>query len=614
MKKFFSKFKNVYLDIYILLIISILFFLYVLIHINILNLKFLIPIILVLIILGIVNGFFLINKKIKEKIKKVFSVISVILMILFIVVSIVLLNVYSSVQKMFSTKSYVEYSVIVNKDSSYKELKDVDKKIIGFYQDDKYHEKAWKKIDKKIDAESIGYSTIEDLENALLDNDIDALLIMDSYLDVLNNDEDESTKEVDNNLKDFKSNTRTIYKFKIEVDNSKKSKDINLEEGSFAIFISGQDSFESTVSEASRSDVNMLATINLKTKQILLISIPRDYYITINGKGVNDKLTHISIYGSDTAANSLGDLLDVKVDYFVKFNFTTFMKAIDYFLPLDVYSDYAFTTGVYDQTIGNSYTFSQGYNHITSGEMALQFVRARKNFAEGDRQRGINQSRMLRAVINKASTPSILLKYNSILNSLRNTFLTNISDDSIIEIIKYILNHNGKFNISSYSLDGSDASRTCYSSGSQLLYVMIPKTETIEQAKIYIKDVLEGRTPDIEIDASELVDSSNSSNVNVTPYVEEYYYSSSNNINDDTDVNDNQITDTDDENKNDIDSNKDLNTDENLNQDDDTDSENTEDNNQENVDDKDIEDEDSTGDDLNSESDNENEKVSNNES
>ena len=271
--------------------------------------------------------------------------------------------------------------------------------------------------------------------------------------------------------------------------------------------------------------------VNLKSKQILIIYIPRDYYINISSKKALDKLTHISLYGSDETMKSLGELLDVNIDYFVKFNFTTFMKAIEYMLPLDVYSDYDFTTSIYDQTIGNSYTFKKGYNHITNGKMALQFVRARKNFAEGDRQRGINQSRFLRAVINKASSPSILLKYNKILKALEGTFLSNISNESIQEIVNYVLNNNGSFNIHSFYLDGSDANRPTYSGGRQPLYVMIPNQQSIENTKVLINDVLNGKIPEIEQDASELADIKNSHIVTedigkINDYTPNYNYSS----------------------------------------------------------------------------------------
>lgn len=519
MRKFFSKFKNVYLDLLILYIISSISIYAVLLHIDILGMKYLIPIVILLIILCIFNSFIVLYRKINKVLRTIITVLFTIMAAAFIIGSVVLLNVFSSVQNMFSTKSYVEYSVLVNKESSYKKIGDVEGKIIGYYKEDKYHDSAEEKLSKEVNCEYIGYSTLDELEKSLLDNEIDAMLILDSYLDVMTS-ESENNEEVENNgsIDDFDNKTRVIYKFKVDVDNSNKTKEIDVENGSFAVFVSGQDSYADSVSDASRSDVNMLMVVNLKTKQILLLSIPRDYYLNISGKNAYDKLTHISIYGAETAAETLGNTFDCDVDYFVKFNFTTFMRAIEYMLPLDVYSDYDFTTGVYDQTIGDSYTFKKGYNHITTGPMALQFVRARKNFAEGDRQRGINQTRMLRAVINKATTPQVLLKYNDILKALEGTFLTNISDESVIQIIKYVINNNGKFNVSSYSVTGYDASRACYSSGSTPLYVMIPDYSTVDIASGYIKDVLEGRVPDIETDASELIDSSNSHDVTTTPY------------------------------------------------------------------------------------------------
>lgn len=522
-----------------LVIFSILL-IFTVIRIGVLGLKFLIPIILAIIVIDGLLLFFLYKKK-GKKTRIVLSVISAILSLIYLIVSVVLLQVYVSMNNMFKNNSYIDYSVLALKKSSYKKIDDVDDKIIGYYVDDKYNESAQKQLNKKVDVKYVGYSSVNELKNALLVKEVDAMLIMDSYLDLDDASNEEELEEIPmdegehavssedqqllDRIENFDSNSKTIYRFKVRVDNSKKSKKIDLEKGSFAIYVSGQDSYASSVSETSRSDVNLLMVVNLKSKQILLLSIPRDYYINISSKGAYDKLTHISLYGSEEAMSSLGDLLDVSVDYYVKFNFTTFMKAVEYLLPLDVYSDYDFTTSVYDQTIGNSYTFSKGYNHITDGKMALQFVRARKNFAEGDRQRGINQSRFLRAVINKASTPSVLLKYNKILKSLEGTFLTNISNESIQEIAKYVLNNNGSFSINSISLDGSDASRPTYSGGSQALYVMIPDTTTIENAKVQIKTVLEGGKPDVEQDASELANVKDTHTVTSKDIGKTYSYS-----------------------------------------------------------------------------------------
>ncbi len=561
MKKVLKK-KEFYIELF--LIITTVMLVYSIFNLGILGLKYVLPAVLLIFIIDLfliikankkyvfknkkklpkkklIDAKIEFEKKVKKK-KKIYLFLTIIVSIIYLGGFFVLLNIHKSMNNLFKNESTINYSVLVNKDSGYKEIDDLNEKIIGFYEEDKYNELAEKKLNKKVDVEYIGYSSIDELKYALRNEDIDGMMIMDSYLDLHNNSdeeeidvEDSDTEEVqveenakDNDIlekiEDFDTKTKTIYKFKINIDNSKNTKSIDLDKGSFVIYVSGEDSYSDEVNETSRSDVNMLMVVNIKTRNVLLLSIPRDYYIKIDSKGAYDKLTHISLYGSEEAANSLGALLDVDVDYFVKFNFTTFMKATEYLLPVDVYSDYDFTTSVYDRTIGDCYTFSKGYNHITNGKMALQFVRARKNFAQGDRQRGINQTRFLRAVINKATTPSVLLKYNKILESLEGTFLTNIDNESIINIIKYVLNHNGKFNIYSMALDGSDAHRSTYSGGSTALYVMIPNQKTIESAKVAIKAVLDGDDPDIEKDASELASVKDSHEVKKAPT--NYGYSS----------------------------------------------------------------------------------------
>ena len=524
----------------LILIITSILLIFAVFKIGILGMKYIIPIILVISLIDFLLLFFTnkkytyknkkklegkdlvdakveYEKKVKRK-RKLLSFITIIVSILYLALFFILLNIYNSMNNLFKNESTISYSVIVNKSSKYKKINDLKDKIVGYYEEDKYNESAQKKLNKEVKVEYIGYSSIEELKEALLSEEIDSIMIMDSYLKIKEDNEELETIDSEEDQKkedttkseetsktdEFDSKTKVIYTFKIKIDNSKKTKSIDLEKGSFVVYVSGEDSYSNEVNETSRSDVNLLMIVNIKKKNVLLLSIPRDYYIKIDSKGAYDKLTHISLYGSEEAAKSIGAILDVDVDYFVKFNFTTFMKATEYLLPLDVYSDYTFTTSVYDRTIGDCYTFYEGYNHITNGKQALQFVRARKNFNQGDRQRGINQSRFLRAVINKASTPSVLLKYNKILSSLEGTFLTNIDNESIINIIKYVLNHNGKFNVYSMSLDGSDAMRSTYSGGSQALYVMLPNEETIEKAKVAIKAVLDGEKPDIEKDASEL--------------------------------------------------------------------------------------------------------------
>ena len=409
MKKTLKK-KEFYIDL--LLVLSTVLLVFSIFRLGILSFKFVIPIVLVIFIIDILLLIFtnkgytykpkkklskkeLINqqvefeKKVKKK-RNFLCFVTVIVSIIYIALFFVLVNLYSSMNNLFKNKSTIEYSVIVNKSSGYKKISDLNDKIVGYYEADKYTDLAEKKLSKKVDVEYIGYSSIDELKYALRNEDIDSMMIMDSYLNLdkdsdtetdettkLEDEDNTETEEVKEDsdilekIKDFDSKTKVLYQFKINIDNSKNTKSIDLEKGSFVVYVSGEDSYSDEVNETSRSDVNMLMVVNLKTRNILLLSIPRDYYIKINSKGAYDKLTHISLYGSEEAADSIGSLLDVDVDYYVKFNFTTFMKATEYLLPLDVYSDYDFTTSVYDRTIGDCYTFSKGYNHITNGKMDM---------------------------------------------------------------------------------------------------------------------------------------------------------------------------------------------------------------------------------------------------
>lgn len=143
----------------------------------------------------------------------------------------------------------------------------------------------------------------------------------------------------------------------------------------YTIYISGIDNRGGLI-EKSRSDVNIIATLNTSTKQLLLVSTPRDYYVPLSiSGGVPDKLTHAGIYGVDVCVDTLEMLYDIEIDYYVRMNFDGFVNIIDALGGITVYSDYEFDSGAYH--------FDQGENTL-NGEQALVFARERYAFAEGD--------------------------------------------------------------------------------------------------------------------------------------------------------------------------------------------------------------------------------------
>ena len=252
----------------------------------------------------------------------------------------------------------------------------------------------------------------------------------------------------------------------------------------FTVYISGIDNRGALIAR-SRSDVNILASINTATKQVALISTPRDFYVPLSiSGGARDKLTHAGIYGVEVCMDTMEMLYNVNVDYYFRVNFGGFEEIIDALGGVTVYSENSFST--------TNYSFSAGDNYM-DGPMALEFVRERHAFASGDRQRGKNQMAVIRAVINKALSPDILMNYSSMLSAVEGSFETSVPYDTISAIVRDQLDKGGEWNIVSYSVDGYGDSQIPYSM-SQYAYVMVPYEDTVETAKNLIYQVYTGQT------------------------------------------------------------------------------------------------------------------------
>lgn len=249
----------------------------------------------------------------------------------------------------------------------------------------------------------------------------------------------------------------------------------------FTVYISGIDTYGS-INTTSRSDVNILAVVNPKTRNIVFVNTPRDYYVQLHGTaGVRDKLTHAGLYGIDRSEKTLEDLYGIDINYNVKINFTSLEKIVNTVGGIEVESEYNFSSG--------GYNFVQGMNQL-DGKQALAFSRERYSFDAGDRTRGQNQMRVLTALINKISQPSVIVKYQDILGSLNGVFQTNMSTQDITGLIRGQLDSMAKWTISSISVDGTGASEPTYSMGAQKLYVMIPDPVSVKSAQNKIQSIL----------------------------------------------------------------------------------------------------------------------------
>ena len=258
----------------------------------------------------------------------------------------------------------------------------------------------------------------------------------------------------------------------------------------FVVYLSGVDN-RGELTEKARSDVNILAVVNPKTKRVALINTPRDYYVDLAGSDSKDKLTHAGLYGVETSMATLGNLYGVNVEHYIRINFAGFINIIDAIGGVDVYSDQAFTSvgspGYYDPT-----TFAEGWNHL-DGKSALAFARERHAFASGDIQRGINQMKVIDAMVNKLKSPALLMGFSKLMDAAADCFVTSLSQDQITALVRMQLSDLASWDIQSCSVTGtSGKSSKCYSAKGQSLYVMKPDENSVNEAKALIASVLDG--------------------------------------------------------------------------------------------------------------------------
>lgn len=464
-KMSFMKYLSIFLLIVSVLILVLVYF------INVLPIDyFIVLVVLVLIIDLVVVKLLLGSGKIRNVIGVILSIILIIIMVFGITYELNTLDFL----KQFGFNTYKEelYNVLVLDETEYEELNDLDNATIG-HLDENVHEglnSAIEKIDQQIDFESVVLDDINSLVDNLSSEEVDAIILEDAQITMLEED--------NNGLMD---NFRIIASFDIETEIEVVSKEVNVTEDSYNILITGIDSYGS-ITRVSRSDVNMIVSVNPKDKKILLTSIPRDYYVYLSDYGDYDKLTHTGIYGIDVTTKALEDLLDIDINYYVKVNFTTLVDIVDELGGITVNSNYDFTSI-------DGYHFSKGNNNLNGAE-ALSFARERQAFSEGDRVRVENQQLVLTAIINKVLSAGIITDYNNLLNALSGEFLTNITNKEITDLIKWQIDGMYSWDIETISLDGSNAFDYTYSYKNQKLYVMMPYPESVNSAKEKIKSVL----------------------------------------------------------------------------------------------------------------------------
>ena len=399
-------------------------------------------------------------------------------------------------------------SVIVMKSSNYSSLKDLSGKKIGTTSelDTKSTEKCLTDIKKSIDFDQEDYPNYNQEMTDLYDGRIDGVILDESSRGIV-------YEQFLNISQVTKVVHTTSYKAPREHAIVDSKHPVDVTKDPFTIYFSGNDSF-GNIQETGRTDSNMLVTVNPKTHRILMTSIPRDYYVPVacaedaaDGclDGQKDKLTHTGLYGVQTTINTIEDFMDVDINYYVRVNFSSLTNIVDAIGGVDVTVGKGLAVDQFytDDTIGG---VVEGENHL-DGQKALAYARERYAYEDGDLQRVKNQQQVLKAIIKKVKSPSMLLKYASLIDAIGSAIETNMPSSSITNFVKFQLASNSSWKFESYPMVGDTGMEFSPSLG-DTVSVTYQDRGSIETAHDKIEAILNGENASSVKDKAKQLDDS----------------------------------------------------------------------------------------------------------
>lgn len=367
------------------------------------------------------------------------------------------------------TEEVTNYYIVVLSESRYQEASDLYGKSLAYF--DRTETEVINSL--KLDLDLSSTNNLLELKKMLFNREVESIIISDI---IKNRYEEEDSS--------FNNKIRILDTISIKNEIADITKNVSIKNTPFNVLISGIDTYGS-IKNTTRNDVNIIVTINPNTNKVLLTSIPRDYYVQLHGKkGLKDKLTHASYYGTDTVVKTIEDILDIDINYYIKVNFSTVVDLVNTLGGITVYADQSITL-----PLGKK--IKKG-NNFLNGEEALAFSRERYAYADGDNHRGRNQQEVIKAIFNELSSgTTVITKYTDLLDVMDGKFLTNMDMNDVIGYLKYELSELSQYSFTSIQLTGSGSMGETYSYPGQNLWIMIPNTKSITKAHKKINETME---------------------------------------------------------------------------------------------------------------------------
>lgn len=466
MKKINFKDKMVW--VFIIYLCVTCFTAFALFKLNILPMKFMILVIGLLCIISLLLGYAFVRKASP----KLLTILTSMLCILMILGSIMVYKGDDTIRKIAQAVSgKASISLVVLKEDTATSLQDIKDASFGMANigQTAYLNKAIEDIKKEINGDiTLATSTsYKDLGSKLYNGTVRAILI------------DESSRAlIEDQYADFGEKTKVIKTFEYKIEEKDISKDINVTKEPFSVYVTGIDTY-GEITTVSRSDVNMIVSVNPKSKEILMVSIPRDYYIEQTCQAnQKDKLTHTGLWGAECTLSSVENFFGIDLNYYVRINFSSVENIVDALGGVVVENPRTFSSG--------GMLFNAGSIEL-NGKEALQFSRERYAFADGDFERGRDQMRVLTGIINKLTSPSVITGYTSLLDAIGDSFQTNLSESEIKSLINMQLNDMAGWSIQQVSVAGERGYDWSPANGDST-NIVYPVMDSVESAKALINE------------------------------------------------------------------------------------------------------------------------------
>ena len=349
----------------------------------------------------------------------------------------------------------------------------------------------------RVSIENTEYDNLSALVSALYADEVQAIIYNKAFSENIN-EEFEGYKDSVKIIYQFTSTEENPFFIQPVLNSVKIATDANaspfMKDEAYCILLGGEIEHKDDLRNTTRyedlkglNDLHMIAVINPETRQIMLVSTPRDYFVELPGitNGAKDKLCHSNIYGVNTSIAALNNIYDIELEGYVRMNIDSFIAIIDLLGGLEIHSEEEFTTS-------RELLVEKGLNQFTGEESLIYASEEWYKMTSDMRLRGQNRQKVVDELIQSITSPSVLKNADLIMQEMGKGVKTSFSKADIQTLISEQLNSGEKWNIQSVSTVGKSSFQTCYSYSGTTLHVTIPDMNSVNEVKGKINNIMNG--------------------------------------------------------------------------------------------------------------------------